>query len=246
MSLFIVDCYRISKDLRSKLRNVLFNYCHLKAILKYCLPLNIIVTDLGDIYVSPALSLGSPFKLTRKWKWKKKKQKQLTTGIKGGCHLNTTNIKGILPGTVHTKPTSCSRERSNALWFYFLSVGKQPWKVKVTEGHRVYVAAMTNRKPEPCLWDSSNTKQEVGQTDETKSGAWPTGSWGWITGAGRAAGSNNTDTSKPVPHTPAGLPRAQTHLLSLQLLMLNGQYTMYLYQPALWLLLTQRKNFNFK
>lgn len=106
------------------------------------------VADLGeDVYVSPALFLSPPFKFTKKWKLKNKKQ--LARGIREGCRFSS--FRGNLPGILHVKPRSCSRERSNALQFYFLSVGKWYLKVGVTEDHRAYVAALATRKPEPCL-----------------------------------------------------------------------------------------------
>lgn len=76
------------------------------------------VADLGeDVYVSLALFLSPPVKFTKKWKLKNKKQ--LARGIREGCRLNATNFRGILPGIMHLKPRSCSRERSNHFDFVF-------------------------------------------------------------------------------------------------------------------------------
>lgn len=74
---------------------------------------------------------------------------KLTTGIRKGCHLNATNFKGILPDIMYISQFH-ALERDQILLnsILFLWVNSI-LKVRVIEGHRVYVAVMTNRKPDP-------------------------------------------------------------------------------------------------
>lgn len=67
------------------------------------------------------------------------KKKNVDHKNREGCHLNANNFKEILPGIMPIKPTPFSRERANALGFYYLSVGKLHLKVR------------GDRRPQGCM-----------------------------------------------------------------------------------------------